>query len=103
MVNKELCNTTEHIVVEADQREGRSGPVSLARALRQAGLGITAMGLLSAVLFAFVGPGAGFGVLAFSVFVVAVAFFFFVSLGHKPTCSAKKALVFFFGWVEYAF
>ncbi|MER7758039.1 hypothetical protein [Kitasatospora sp. NPDC097643] len=103
MIDKELCNTTEHVVVEADQRQGRSGHVSLLRTLRQTGLGMACLAVLSAILFVFVGPAPGFGLLAFAALVVIAAFIFFAIAGHKPTCSAKKALILFFGWLEYAF
>ncbi|MFC5664923.1 hypothetical protein ACFP3U_18275 [Kitasatospora misakiensis] len=103
MIDKEICNTTEHVVVEADQRQGRSGRVSLLRTLRQTGLGMVCLAVLSAVLFAFVGPAPGLGVPALALAVVIAVFIFFAASGHKPTCSAKKALILFFGWIEFAF
>ncbi|WP_406192301.1 hypothetical protein OH807_00685 [Kitasatospora sp. NBC_01560] len=67
------------------------------------GLTMACLAVLSVVLFAFVGPAPGLGVLAFALAIVIAAFSYFAASGHRPTCSAKKALVLFFGWLEYAF
>ncbi|MER6303224.1 hypothetical protein ABT247_27195 [Kitasatospora sp. NPDC001539] len=103
MGDRALCSTTEHVIVEADQREARSGHVSVLRTLRQAGLGMAALAALSAVLFVLVGPVPGAGLLAAAAAVVLAASCCFAFAGHSPMCAGKKALILVFGWVEYAF
>ncbi|MFF2953011.1 hypothetical protein ACFVVU_16890 [Kitasatospora sp. NPDC057965] len=102
-MDKALCGTTEHVVVEADLRNRRTGPVSLARVLREAGLAIVCVAGLAAVLFVFVGTAPGIGVLAFALVGVLLTWIVLVITGHRPGCAAKKALVLFFGWMEFAF
>ncbi|MFB7672290.1 hypothetical protein ACFC26_12820 [Kitasatospora purpeofusca] len=103
MVDKGMCGTTEHVILDEDLKKGRTGTVSLLKVFRQAGIGMVLTTGLAVALFVLVGILPGIGLLAFAAMGVLLAWSIFILKGHKPGCAVKKALVTFFGWMEFAF
>ncbi|MBP0448638.1 hypothetical protein J5Y04_03645 [Kitasatospora sp. RG8] len=103
MVERELCDTSRHLIVRIEPEDGPVTAVTWGRVLRFALWGFGFMAVLSGILFAFVGVVQGSAVPGVTAVLLAVSAVYFAVAGHRLGCAAKKALVTVFGWWEYVF
>ncbi|AUY53103.1 hypothetical protein [Streptomyces sp. CB01881] len=103
VVERELCDTSRHLIVRTEPEDGAVATVTWGAVLRFALWGFGFMAVLSGILFAFVGVVQGSAVPGITAGLLVACAVYFAVAGHRLGCAAKKALVTVFGWWEYVF